>query len=429
MARILVIYHRAAGAKWLPTYLHNLYSLERFSTHECFYLNAARVRVPRYLINLKPDLVVFHYTFLLLRQVAAEWERLLGLLDFTKSLDGPRVVIAQDEQVRMDLLNQFVDAFNVSSIFTPSPKASWARVYPGSRDRGIKLHGILTGYVDDDAVVAIATKMRPLDSRQIDVGYRSWYMPPFYGRHGQMKQTIGRVVQERATAFHLRTDISCEEKDALLGDLWFDFLLNCKYTIGVEGGCSVFDWDGTIAERTRGYIDANPGASYEEIEAACFPGDDSEFDYRLISPRHLEAVMTKTCQILVEGDYAGVLRPHEHYIPLKRDLSNVDEVLRLVAEDSVRAEMVERAYSDVVSSGRYSYQEFARLVFAETLPHCEPDSRWVPSARKLLNRLDEFSRERLDDLLNGAKVSLRRLAGRVLGEARLRGLLERARRP
>jgi hypothetical protein len=62
--------------------------------------------------------------------------------------------------------------------------------------------------------------------------------------------------------------------------------------------------------------------------------------------------------VLVEGDYSGVLRPHEHYIELKRDYSNLDEVLDLIERDEVREEITEAAYRDVIESGLYTYESF-----------------------------------------------------------------------
>ena len=52
----------------------------------------------------------------------------------------------------------------------------------------------------------------------------------------------------------------------------------------------------------------------------CRAGWDS-YAFFAISPRHLEAVVTKTAQVLVEGSYSGVLEPERHYIPVRRDFS------------------------------------------------------------------------------------------------------------
>ena len=98
------------------------------------------------------------------------------------------------------------------------------------------------------------------------------------------------------------------------------------------------------------------------MEAACFPGEDGRLQLFAISPRHLEACATRTCQVLVEGDYSGVLRPGEHYIPISKDLSNLDDVLEQLQSDEQRERLTEAAYRDVVASGRYGYERFVAEV-------------------------------------------------------------------
>ena len=61
-------------------------------------------------------------------------------------------------------------------------------------------------------------------------------------------------------------------------------------------------------------------------------------DHRLftVTPRHFEAIITKTCQVLLEGHYKGVLVPERHFIPLKPDWSNLEHILeklKVKAED------------------------------------------------------------------------------------------------
>jgi hypothetical protein len=81
-----------------------------------------------------------------------------------------------------------------------------------------------------------------------------------------------------------------------------------------------------------------------------------------ISPRMFEAIALKTALVLFEGKYSGVLRPGEHYIPLKKDFSNVEDVLRQLDDVSGLEEITERAYNDIVRSGRYSYRTFVASV-------------------------------------------------------------------
>lgn len=143
--------------------------------------------------------------------------------------------------------------------------------------------------------------------------------------------------------------------------------MRCKYTLGAEGGASVLDRTGQILESTLRYRALHPQADYEEIAGHCFPEGDNSLTLTAISPRHLEACATKTCQILIEGDYNGILTPGRHYIELKRDFSNIDEVLDLVKLDKQRAEIAAQAHGDIVESGLYSYRSFVNFLLSQTL--------------------------------------------------------------
>jgi hypothetical protein len=355
-----------------------------------FFLNTARTRVPGYLKSLKPDLIVYHYTFLATRMNPTEFAREVELVEFTRGLQCRKAIVAQDEQARSDLVSALIEDFGVTYVFSPASPPEWEQIYEGADFDNMTFETILTGYVDESTVRRIEKQAKQHHDRPIDIGYRSWYMQPFYGRHGQIKQQIAEVFQEGADRYGLVSDISTDFSDALWGDKWFDFLLECKYTVGVEGGTSIFDRDGSIAERTKAWMKEHPDATFDEIEAACFPGLDGTFGYRLLGPRHLEAVMTRTCQVLVEGMYGGALEAGKHYIPLRRDFSNLDEVLQIMKEDTLRAGMVEQAYHDVIASGRWSYATFADKVINGALTGAKPQAAGLGSkARLLWNRVEE----------------------------------------
>jgi hypothetical protein len=73
-----------------------------------------------------------------------------------------------------------------------------------------------------------------------------------------------------------------------------------------------------------------------------------------------EAISFKTALVLFEGEYSGVLQPLVHYIPLKKDFSNVDDVLSRLKCDDYLQELTDRAYSDIIGSDRFSYKSFVK---------------------------------------------------------------------
>ena len=49
----------------------------------------------------------------------------------------------------------------------------------------------------------------------------------------------------------------------------------------------------------------------------------------MISPRNIEAALSKTVQIALIDSYSNIMSPDVHYIPLNKDYSNIDEVIKL----------------------------------------------------------------------------------------------------
>ena len=83
-------------------------------------------------------------------------------------------------------------------------------------------------------------------------------------------------------------------------------------------------------------------------------------EIQVISPRCFEAVALGTGLILFPGNYSGILRPHEHYLPLQKDFSNLDEILNTLHSENLMQEMISRARKDLIESGKYSYSNFIR---------------------------------------------------------------------
>jgi hypothetical protein len=64
-----------------------------------------------------------------------------------------------------------------------------------------------------------------------------------------------------------------------------------------------------------------------------------------------------------------------HYIPIRRDFSNVWEVLELVQKDNVREEITNNAYQDIAASEKYTYKTFVEQVLVASLADAEPRDR------------------------------------------------------
>jgi hypothetical protein len=346
----------------------HLYSFGRYSDHRVFYINLAVRDFPKRLRELDFDLVIFHTSLLSTRWTPWLWRRVTARAQSLLRRNEVRVAMPQDEFLRAQLVSEFVRAAGVDLVFSVAPESEWPKIYPSLHGHGVQFHRVLTGYLDEHTLARIDRPARTPDNRPIMVGYRAWSAPPWLGRHGRLKVDVADRFRQASVARGLTVDISTSPHDTLLGDDWFRFLRRCRYQLGVEGGASILDVDGSVMERTEDYLGDHPHAGFGEVEAACFPGRDGEVALVALSPRHLETCATRTCQVLIEGGYNDVLRPGVHYLELKRDFSNLDQVLDAVQSDDHRAELVENAYRDVVASNRYTYRSFVEEVQRLSLP-------------------------------------------------------------
>lgn len=404
MYNILVVYHYYGQYPPRATISDHLYSFERYSVHRCFYLNLAARKMPWYIKLIQFDLVIFHTIFLSWRwKSRVNLEKLAKRVQWLKQIDAVKIALPQDEFTQTDVLCDFINDFGMDYVFSVAPESEWSKIYPTIDLQKVKFFNVLTGYLDEDTVSRITMLAESIQDRPVDIGYRAWGHPPWLGRYGFLKTQIAECFQEKAPQTGLVTDISTHAEDTFLGDDWYRFLLRCKYTLGVESGASILDRDGTIKNKTNDYLIHHPQASFEEVEATCFPNLDGSLHLFVISPRHLEACATRTCQVLIEGAYNGILVAGKHYIQLKRDFSNINQVLNLIKQDNLREEIAERAYREVVESGRYTYRGFVEFILEKSLEYFEP---WHSSSTHSPRNRLFYRWNKLIDTLSWMQVAL-----------------------
>ncbi len=375
--RILCVYHREE-VHGRPTVDQHLYSLRRYADGCATYYLNARVGVPRWVSRLSFDVVVFHYLLLAMKWSRPGWERLLRRCAPLRDVPGYRVAIHQDEYVNTALVGDFLRDFAVKTVVTCLPPSEWRKVYPYERTGVEHFLEVAPGYVDEETLRELQA-MSPVP-RDIDLGYRARRVPFWLGRHGQLKAAIADRLLALDPRPPLRMDVSTDPGDVFTGQDWYRFLARCRAVAGCEGGASLLDPDGAIRDRVDAFVAAHPGATFDEVERACFPGLDGNLRLFAASPRHFEAAMTRTAQVLVEGDYQGILAPDRHYIPLRADFSNLSDVLAQVSDRGRCEAVAERAHADLVASGRYTYRRYVGTLLDHVLRVAPPSTasraRW-----------------------------------------------------
>jgi hypothetical protein len=385
--------------------------------------------VPRWLGRLRFDAVVLHTTYLCLR-----WHRWFeahrARSAWLGELDALKIALPQDEYHHAHTLDDWLDDLGVTVVGTVLDGTHREELYPRLASKAV-FEEVLTGYIDDAAAEAARPRLRTPEERAYDVVYRARHLPYWLGSHGQLKHRIGEAVDERAAAHDLRCDISTRPQEVVLGGAWLDLLASGRATIGAESGSSTLDRRGELAERVAELLETDPDLTFEELAARMPPGWD---DYRFfaVSPRHLEAVVTKTAQLLVEGRYSGALEAGRHYLPIRRDFSNLDDVLEQASDPAVLAELADRAYEEVYASGRYSFRRLSETIARLVEEHAPQPTGRRPDLklpRRLANAQAEVGRVVVEPAANVLRVGGDRpgevLAAMrlVLTEGRLRRLL------
>jgi hypothetical protein len=362
--KILVIYFKLNIKKTRNTINEHLYSFRKYNDDTKFHYFNAINGIPRYLTFVKYDGVILHYTFLATRwsrNFFRGWSRSILRL---KEIQGYKVAIPQDEYAETGILCQLFREYGVKTVFTMFWKEDYEKAYPSTKVSLDHIVTVFPGYVDEIKAEEVRNHYFTGGQRTIDLGYRARKLPYWLGRQGQLKQEVGEVFRHRTKGSGLRIDISTDDNDVFWGDEWYRFLCRCKAVLGCEGGASLLDATGEIREKVERYLQESPDATFEEVEKNCFPGLDYSIHFPSLSPRFFECAISETCQVLLEGEYGGIFLPGVHYVQVKKDYSNIDEVIELIRNEEYCTRIAANTYRDIVESGKYTYRVFVNEVIA-----------------------------------------------------------------
>jgi Glycosyltransferase len=276
---------------------------------------------------------------------------------------GVKVLMKQDEQFRAGQLAPLIEDKRFDLVVTCLAASEWEKVYPRDKIGDCRILQSLTGFVSPEMR---SNWRKPVAGRTIDVGYRGSLQPLAFGRLGFEKWEIGhKFLKEVARiGIPLRCDVSSRWEDRLSGQEWIAFLQNSRTTLGVESGSNLFDFDGQVEQKClrfaaeNQHIDPWSHEYYWKAHQEFLHEYEGNVLYNQISPRHLEASAAGSVQVLYEGEYSGIFKPWQHYIPLKKDFSNFAEVTEAIQDDNLLHETALRAYEEIVLNRRYTYEKF-----------------------------------------------------------------------
>ena len=301
------------------------------------------------------DAIVFNYCFWARRSsITSE------MIAHVAAYGGLKIAIFQDEQDTIRWHRQHVVLMGIRAIVTVVNPEVWRAALPEDFYRNLIFLRALTGYVPEQNTYN-DTPPLPMAERCWWIGYRGRPVPYQYGRLTREKFIIGEQMRTICEERNIPHNIATAEEERLYGQDWMNLIRNSRLMLGTESGTNIVDFDGGLWERIDEWLKGHPDSTFEEVEEKFLVGI-RKISLNQISPRLFEAIALRTGLILFEGEYSGVLAPWTHYIPLKKDFSNINEVL--VAADDLDGidAMVERAWRDVVLSGKYSFSAYVKRV-------------------------------------------------------------------
>lgn len=240
------------------------------------------------------------------------------------------------------------------------------------------------------------------EDRSLDIGTRSARYGVYVGDND--RNEIIHFFESIAKNKQFKVDLGLSQGSSrFTREQWRSFLNSCKGTIATEAGsfylekddktvCAIQDY---LKNRSNHFVLPNNQSILRSLYRKVLPQklrtwiagtlknriieadkldseSESEFKFiyetffrsqktcpvysKAISSRHFDAAGCKTVQIMFEGRYNDILRSGEHFLALKRDFSNIDEVLSILFDKSKSQEMVNRTYHYLMQNHCYSHR-------------------------------------------------------------------------
>lgn len=337
------------------TIVDHIEAIENYSSHKIWLYSNMGTLSHKLDLN-QFDVIIIHYSLCLLNDYYLSKKSKKSL----RAYQGLKVVFVQDEYRQIDKMISELAFLDIDVLFTCFPNEEIERIYPTAKLPKVSKYNNLTGYIPKR--LTQITKQPKIADRPLHVGYRGRKVPFWLGELAYEKWSIVENWQQLAFREDLKTDISYNEKDRIYGQKWVEFLSSCKTTLGVESGASVMDFTGQLEKAIELHQLIHPNDPFSMVQKKYLSEHEGKYKLNQISPRCFEAIALKTVLVLYEGEYSGVLIPDRHYIVLKKDFSNIDDVLARIRDDEFLQIMADTAFAEVALNSKYSYETFMKYV-------------------------------------------------------------------
>jgi glycosyltransferase involved in cell wall biosynthesis len=299
------------------------------------------------------------------------------LKKFLKNLNSLiKLAICQDEYYNTEYIEKFLFTININIVLTVSPISEIKKIYPILNNTTFV--NVLTGYFSDQEEEK--DNIPSIQNRNNYVFYRGRRLHYSYGELGQDKENIGIFMKHFCNQNNIKNDISVNPDDCIYSNEWYNYLKNSKTTLATDSGSNIYDRNNSLREKINNLLNIN-------INCSILP-DNVKYDYKYvynyfnndfkknfieqgqISPKMFEAIKLKTVLIMFEGRYSEILKPNVHYIEVKKDYSNINNVLEKLKDDQYLQNMADTAYEEIYKSRKYNYKIFTDIIRENINSNC-----------------------------------------------------------
>jgi len=343
--------------------LDHIYCFERYAPEHNYVYHRSMLPVTEELRSTPWDAVIFESTSLgiVTLRPRSRFQHLRESWRFLRDVPAIKLAFPQDDATHSAYLDYFFHYIGVDVVFSVRPENK-EKLYPLT-GRTADFVSTVAGFIDDASLSEMAALARPFAERTWEIGQRVTFYPAWGGRFARRKSSAALKMQQSCRDRGLPENVSTDPKNVFVGDDWYRFLGDCRFVVGAEGGHGIWDPYGAIQDEVNDYIARHPEASFDEIEDACLLGIDGRDTFPGFAPRVLEAAMMGCGQVLLEGAYRGFIQPGKHYIELKEDYSNLDDVFAQMANRGRVQDMVAATRRDLVDNSFFRYSGLVERCF------------------------------------------------------------------
>jgi hypothetical protein len=327
---------RYAEASYITDWRDAFCESDALSIERCNITNLLEFRARRH------DIRTFDLTIVLHSALGDRTALLNRVAHWFHDRRGKLAVFVGNEYDLMEEKISFINQSGADYVCSQLPIETARKLYEGCRAAILPMPHALNPSV---------YRVLPDQPRSIDIGFVGDLYDRLIG--DQERTRIVDFVAREGPKYGLRCDV---RRQRMPRSDWARFLNSCHGIVGAESGTYFLQKSGEALGCAKALVKSQPGISFDAVYRKCFAAAGPTLNGKAISSRHFEPIGTKTCQLLVEGAYNGILEADRHYIAVKPDLSNIDRAVRRFNDPACRADVTAAAYGHVMDGHTYRHR-------------------------------------------------------------------------